>query len=178
MELKSLQDLLVLELKDLYDAEQQIMDALPRMAEAASHPELRHAFEQHLETTREQVQRLDRIFDDLGEKPMGHKCKGMEGLIREGREMIEQAGDSSVRDAGLIGAAQRIEHYEIASYGTARAFAERLGMNEAAQLLQQTLDEEGETDQRLTTLAEQLVNPDAVEGGQGRSRQAEPRAAD
>lgn len=165
MELKSLQDLLVLELKDLYNAEQQILDALPRMAEAASHPALKNAFEQQESVTREQVRRLERIFEDLGESPKGHKCKGMEGLIREGREMIEQEGDASVRDAGLIGAAQRIEHYEIAGYGTARTFAERLGMDEAARLLQQTLDEEGETDHRLTGLAEQVVNPAAQRSG-------------
>ncbi|HEX6937932.1 MAG TPA: ferritin-like domain-containing protein [Longimicrobiales bacterium] len=168
MELRSLQDLFVLELKDLYNAEQQILDALPRMAEAASHPELRRAFEQHENVTREQVRRLEQIFDDLGESPKGHKCQGMEGLVREGREMIQQEGDPAVRDAGLIGAAQRIEHYEIAGYGTARTFAERLGMDQAARLLQQTLDEEGETDHRLTGLAEQVVNPDAQKQGQGR----------
>lgn len=165
MELRSLQDLLVFELKDLYSAEQQILDVLPRMAEAASHPALRNAFEQHESVTREQVRRLERIFEELGESPKGHKCKGMEGLIREGRDLIAQEADAAVRDAGLIGAAQRIEHYEIAGYGTARTFAERLGMDEAARLLQQTLDEEGETDHRLTGLAEQIINPAAQRGG-------------
>ncbi|HEX7051939.1 MAG TPA: ferritin-like domain-containing protein [Longimicrobiales bacterium] len=165
MRLDSLEDLFALELKDLYSAERQIIDALPRMADAARHPELRSALQEHVDVTREQVQRLERISDDLGIDLRGHKCKGMEGLIRQGREIIEEEGDPDVRDAGLIGQAQRVEHYEIAGYGTARTYAERLGFTEAARMLQRTLDEEGDTDQRLTDLAERVVNPDAQQAG-------------
>lgn len=161
MPMNSLNDLFVHELRDLYSAEKQILDALPRMAEAASHPELRSALEQHLETTREQVNRLERIGDGLQVDLKGHKCKGMEGLIQEGKDLLEEEAEPSVRDAALIGAAQRVEHYEISAYGTARAFAERLGHNEAARMLQVTLDEESNTDERLTALAENIVNPEA-----------------
>jgi ferritin-like metal-binding protein YciE len=112
--------------------------------------------------TEKQVERLEQVFEELGEKPSGHHCKGMEGLIKEGEEMIKEKGDDSVRDAGLIAAAQRVEHYEIAGYGTVRTFADRLGMNDHAELLQRTLDEEGNTDERLTRLAERIVNPDAM----------------
>ena len=159
--LKSLEDLFVHELKDLYSAEQQILKALPQMAAATEHPELRRAFEAHERMTRDQVQRLDMIADELGVKITGHKCKGMEGIIAEGNELIKAKADADVRDAGLIGAAQRVEHYEMAGYGTARTFARRLGHDRAAQLLQQTLDEEGNTDQQLTAIAESMVNRDA-----------------
>ena len=162
--LNSLQDLFVHELKDLYSAEQQILKALPKMAEAAEHQELRRAFEEHERMTRDQVQRLDMIADDLGLDITGHKCKGIEGIIREGDELLNAKGAADVRDAGLIGAAQRVEHYEMAGYGTARTFARRLGHTQAADLLQQTLDEEGRTDQRLTSIAEGLVNRDAQMG--------------
>jgi ferritin-like metal-binding protein YciE len=159
--LNDLNDLFVHELKDLYSAEQQILKALPQMAAATSHQELRQAFVEHEQMTRDQVQRLDMIADDLGIDLKGHKCKGMEGIIDEGQQILKAKGDSDVLDAGLIGAAQRVEHYEIAGYGTARTFARRLGHNRAAELLQQTLDEEGNTDQRLTRIAESMVNRDA-----------------
>jgi ferritin-like metal-binding protein YciE len=162
--LNNLQDLFHHELKDLYSAEQQILQALPKMAKAAEHQELRQAFEEHERVTRDQVQRLDMIADDLGLDLKGHKCRGIEGIIKEGEEIVNARGEAEVRDAGLIGAAQRVEHYEIAGYGTARTFARRLGHDRAAQLLQQTLDEEGSTDQRLTRIAESMVNPDADRG--------------
>ena len=161
MPIKSMEDLYVNELKDLYSAEKQILRALPRMAKAATHPELRQAFEEHITVTEEQVRRLETIFDDLGKAPRGKKCRGMEGLIEEGKEMLEEAEDDDVLDAGLIGAAQRVEHYEIAGYGTARTFAQELGYKEHARILQQTLDEEGETDKRLSAIAERRVNKDA-----------------
>lgn len=159
--LNNLQDLFVHELKDLYSAEQQILQALPKMAKATEHTELRRAFEEHEQMTRDQVQRLDMIADDLGVDLRGHKCKGIEGILKEGEELIGTRADPDVLDAGLIGSAQRVEHYEMAGYGTARTFARRLGHDRAAQLLQQTLDEEGQTDQRLTRIAEGMVNRDA-----------------
>ena len=160
--LNNLEDLFLHELKDLYSAEQQILKALPQMAKATEHAELKRAFEEHEEMTRDQVRRLDMIADDLGLDIKGHKCKGIEGIIKEGQEMIAAKGEADVKDAGLIGAAQRVEHYEIAGYGTARTFARRLGHTRAADLLQQTLDEEGQTDQRLTQIAEGFVNRDAM----------------
>jgi ferritin-like metal-binding protein YciE len=164
MDIDSLQKLFVHELKDLYSAENQILKALPKMAEKASAPELRQAFEMHHKETEEQVRRLEQIFDSLEHQPGGHKCVGMEGLIEEGEEVMKDAEDDAVRDAGMIAAAQRVEHYEIAAYGTARTYARMLGNEEAAKLLQQTLDEEGETDQKLTKLAESRVNPEAMRG--------------
>jgi ferritin-like metal-binding protein YciE len=155
MPIASLQDLLVEEMKDLYSAEQQILKALPKMAEACSSQELRRAFEQHLKQTEEQVVRLDQCFQVLGESPKGKHCKGMEGLIKEGQEFIEEKPGPEVMDAGLISVAQRVEHYEIAGYGSCRTYAEQLGIDDVARLLQQTLDEEGETDKKLTRLAEQ-----------------------
>jgi ferritin-like metal-binding protein YciE len=162
--LNNLDDLFLHELKDLYSAEQQILQALPKMAAAADHQELRRAFQEHEEMTRDQVRRLDTIADDLGLQLTGHKCKGIEGIIKEGEELLNADADADVLDAGLIGAAQRVEHYEIAGYGTARTFARRLGHGRAAELLQQTLDEEGSTDQRLTRIAESMVNRDAQSG--------------
>jgi ferritin-like metal-binding protein YciE len=164
MAIETLQDLYVHELKDIYNAEKQILQALPRMAKGASHDELRQAFEEHQRVTEEQVRRLDTIFEDLGEKPEGQKCKGMEGLIEEGKDMLEEKADPDVRDAGLIAAAQRVEHYEIAAYGTARTYARQLGLDKHVELLQRTLDEEGETDKKLTKLAENRVNTDAEVG--------------
>ncbi len=167
-QMRSLQDLYVDELKDLYNAEQQILKALPKMAKAASSPELKDAFNQHLEQTREQVNRLDRIFQELGQKPRGKKCIGMQGIIEEGQELLKEKADPAVKDAGLISAAQRVEHYEMAGYGTVRTFANMLGYNDQAQALQTTLNEEGDTDHKLTQLAETMVNPEAEqEGGQG-----------
>jgi ferritin-like metal-binding protein YciE len=163
--LNNLQDLFVHELKDLYSAEQQILQALPKMASASEHAELRQAFEEHTEVTREQVRRLDMIADELGVDIKGHKCKGMEGIIKEGQEIVSAKGDPNTIDSALIGSAQRVEHYEIAGYGTARTFARQLGHQRAAELLQQTLDEEGNTDHRLSALAERMVNPDASRTG-------------
>lgn len=159
--LNNLEDLFQHELKDLYSAEQQILKALPLMAEAADHQELRRAFQEHEQVTRDQVRRLDMIADELGFDLKGHKCKGIEGIIAEGNDLMKTKADPDVLDAGLIGSAQRVEHYEIAGYGTARTFARRLGHDRAAQLLQQTLDEEGMTDERLTRIAEGMVNRDA-----------------
>jgi ferritin-like metal-binding protein YciE len=164
MPIESLQDLYKEELKDIYSAENQLIKALPKMAEGANHKSLRAAFETHLEQTREHVSRLEQIFKDLGEKPTGKHCKGMEGLIEEGKEMLEEKADPDVRDAGLIGAAQRVEHYELAAYGTVRTIALQLGLQEHADILQKTLDEEGETDKKLTALAEGGVNKDAMIG--------------
>jgi ferritin-like metal-binding protein YciE len=167
MGMETMQDLYLHELKDIHNAEKQILQALPKMAKAAKHDELRRAFEEHRQVTEEQVRRLETIFDDLGEKPTGKKCKGMEGLIEEGEEVLEEDADPDVRDAALIAAAQRVEHYEIAAYGTARTYARQLGFDKHAELLQRTLDEEGETDQRLTKLAESRVNRDAQVGRNG-----------
>jgi ferritin-like metal-binding protein YciE len=162
MKLNSLDKLYLEELRDLYSAETQLVKALPKMAKGASSDELKEAFESHLEQTKEHVERLTKIFDRLEEKPTGKTCQAMKGLIEEGSEMLEQEGDESVIDAGLIAAAQRVEHYEIAAYGTVRTFANLLGEDEAAELLQQTLDEEGETDKQLSELAEGIVNEKAL----------------
>lgn len=165
MALESLRDLYVDQLRDLYSAENQILKALPDMIEHTRHPELKAAFQEHRQTTEEQVRRLDGIFTDLNEKPQGHHCKGMEGLIREGQEMLREKSSPEVLDAALIAAAQRIEHYEMAGYGCVRTYARLLGMDEHARTLQRTLDEEGNTDERLTQLAESVVNPDAKAEG-------------
>src|SRR5882762_468168 len=162
MKLNSLRKLYLEELRDIYSAETQLVKALPKMAKGASSDELKEAFQSHLEQTKEHVERLTQIFDQLDEKPTGKTCQGMKGLIEEGSEMLEQEGDESVIDAGLIAAAQRVEHYEIAAYGTVRTFANLLGEDEAAELLQQTLDEEGETDKQLSELAEGIVNEKAL----------------
>jgi ferritin-like metal-binding protein YciE len=155
--------LFIEELKDLYSAETQLTKALPKMAKAASSAELRRAFEQHLQETEGHIQRLEQIFQELERSPRGKRCKGMAGLIEEGSEMIEEHkdGEAEVLDAGLIAAAQRVEHYEIAAYGTARTFAQQMGHQKAVNLLQQTLDEEYATDKKLTALAESRVNPEA-----------------
>jgi ferritin-like metal-binding protein YciE len=158
-----LEELLVDQLKDLYSAENQIVKALPKMAKAAGSPELRRAFERHLEETRRQVDRLDQIGDQLDVKLTGKRCKGMAGLIEEGSELIGEDLDQDALDAGLIGAAQKVEHYEIAAYGTARTHAEMLGYTKVARLLQQTLNEEGATDKKLSQLAESIINVEAVE---------------
>jgi ferritin-like metal-binding protein YciE len=162
MKLDSLKKLYVEELRDLYNAENQLIKALPKMAKGASSDELKQAFKDHLEQTKEHVERLDEIFGRLDEKPTGKTCKAMKGLIEEGSEILDEDGEESVLDAGIIAAAQKIEHYEIASYGTVRTFANLLGEEEAADLLQQTLDEEGETDKHLSELAEEIVNEEAL----------------
>jgi ferritin-like metal-binding protein YciE len=164
MKLKSLHDLLVDELKDLYSAENQLLKALPKMAKAASNPELRAGFEEHLEQTRGHVKRLEQACQQLEVTPKGKKCAAMEGLIEEGKELIEEDASPSVLDAGLIAAAQKVEHYEIASYGTVCTWANLLGFDEVASLLGETLGEEKATDEKLTTLAEATVNEAAEEG--------------
>jgi ferritin-like metal-binding protein YciE len=156
----SLKELLVEELRDLLDAEKQLTKALPKMAKAASNEELKQGFETHLEETKTHVERLKEAFELLGETARGKTCAAMKGLIEEGSEAIEQEGPDSLRDAKLIGAAQRVEHYEIAAYGTARAFAETIGETAVVDLLQETLDEEGETDKKLSALAE-TINQEA-----------------
>ena len=163
MSMDSLKDLYIDELKDLYNAENQLLKALPKMAKKASAPELKRAFQDHLVQTEGHVNRLEKIFKGLGEKPTGKTCKAMKGLVEEGKEIIEEDGDDSVLDAALIGAAQRVEHYEIAGYGVVRTFASLLGENTAVDLLQRTLNEEGETDKKLTALAETVINVDASE---------------
>jgi ferritin-like metal-binding protein YciE len=162
-ETNPLEELLIDELKDLYSAENQIIKALPKMAKAANSPDLRRAFERHLEETRNHVERLDQIGEQLETKMTGKKCHGMEGLIEEGKEIMSADLDDNALDAGLIGAAQKVEHYEIAAYGTARAHAELLGYTKIARLLQQTLNEEGATDKKLTQLAENIINVEAIE---------------
>ena len=149
-------DLLVQELKDLYSAENQLLKALPKMAEAATSDELREAFETHLEETTLQVQRLEEIGEKLAETMTGKKCQAMEGLIAEGKEIMGEDASPAMLDLALIGAAQKVEHYEIAGYGTARTLAELIGEEEVAELLQETLDEEGKTDQLLTQVAQKL----------------------
>ena len=163
MALESLHDLYVEELRDLYNAENQLLKALPKMAKAASDPNLRAAFEEHLEVTRGQVDRLDRIFKRLGERPTGKKCVAMQGLIEEGKEMMAEDAGPAVLDAALISAAQKVEHYEMAGYGCVRTYARLLGYDDAADLLQETLDEEGEADHKLTELAETVINVEAEE---------------
>jgi ferritin-like metal-binding protein YciE len=157
----TLTELYVEELKDLYSAESQILKALPKMISAATHPELKDAFQTHLRQTETHVERLQGIFDELGESPKGKKCKGMEGVIEEGAGLIEEEPEPAVLDAGLISAAQHVEHYEIAGYGSVRTWADQLGLDGQAELLQLTLDEEKQTDELLTQLAEQSVNLDA-----------------
>ena len=163
MKLESLQDLYVSELKDLYSAENQLLKALPKMAKAASSPDLQAAFKDHLEETRGQVERLEEIFKKLDHSPKGKKCKAMEGLIKEGEELIAEDAESEVLDAGLIAAAQRVEHYEMAGYGCVRAYARLLGDEDAAELLQETLDEEGAADKKLTDIAESAINVEAMQ---------------
>lgn len=162
MKVNSLEDLYVHQLKDLYSAENQLVKALPKMAKAASSQELKQGFEHHLEQTRNHVSRLEEIFGNRDGSPRGKKCVGMEGLIEEGQEVITSDMDGSVRDAALIAAAQRVEHYEISGYGTARAYAERLGDRKAVRLLDKTLEEEAQTNEKLTAIAEKQVNPQAV----------------
>ncbi|MDT0632807.1 ferritin-like domain-containing protein [Rubrivirga sp. S365] len=163
LNLKSFDDLYVAQLKDLYSAESQLVDALPKMADAAAHPDLKQAFMRHLETTRRQKDRLEQIGKNLGKSLSGETCEAMKGLVKEGQEIIDADGDEAVRDAGLIAAAQRVEHYEIAGYGTVRTFAERLRRDDDARLLAETLAEEEATDDSLTQLAESIVNPFAAE---------------
>lgn len=161
MALHSLQDLYVQQLRDLYDAEQQLTQALPKMADAATLSDLKQGFQTHLNETRQHISRLEQIFNDLGEKPKGEQCEAMKGLIKEGEEIIKAKADAPVKDAGLIAAAQRVEHYEMAGYGSLRTWAQQLGRSNDVSLLQQTLDEEGKTDHKLSGIAERMVNPSA-----------------
>jgi ferritin-like metal-binding protein YciE len=171
---QGLKELYIEELKDLYSAENQLVKALPKLAKAAASDELRQGFEEHLEQTKGHVQRLEKIFATLDESPKGKKCKGMEGLIEEGSEVIEEDFEDSLLDAALIGAAQRVEHYEIAAYGTVRSFAETLGETEHVSLLNETLEEEKETDEKLTELAQQ-INSEANQAGE-EERGEQPKA--
>lgn len=162
MTLNDLKDLYIEQLRDLYNAENQLIETLPEMAEAASHPELQQAFESHLEETRQHVSRLEQIFDSLGEDPGGEKCEAMKGLIEEAHELLEKDADPDVIDAGLIASAQRVEHYEIAGYGTVRTYAETLDRSQEGDLLYETLQEEEGADEKLTQIAESVVNPEAA----------------
>jgi ferritin-like metal-binding protein YciE len=181
VELETLKDLYIEELRDLYSAETQILKAMPKMIKSSSHAELQRAFTLHQKQTERQVQRLERIFKDLKTSPKGKKCHGMEGLLEEGKELISEKPDADVLDAGLIAAAQHVEHYEIAGYGTVRTYATQLGFAKHAELLQQTLDEEKETDQLLTAIAERRINLDAESPDDsmtaGRGRGAAKRGA-
>jgi ferritin-like metal-binding protein YciE len=161
LELNTLHDLFVAQLKDLYDAEHRITEALPKMAEAAHSPDLKHAFQQHLEETETHVIRLEQVFRELGLEPERETCEAAQGLIAEGDEVINADGAAAVKDAALIAAAQRVEHYEMAGYGTLRTFAHQMGHDRLAVLLQETLDEEGNADKILTEIAEQVVNVQA-----------------
>jgi ferritin-like metal-binding protein YciE len=165
MKIDTLQALFVDELRDLYDAEKQLTKALPKMAQAASSDQLRRAFESHLSETEGHVERLERIFAQLDEKTSGESCDAMKGLVKEGDEIVSHVEQSPLRDAGLIGAANRVEHYEIAAYGTVRTFAQMLGYTDAVQLLEATLKEEKAADQKLTAIAESMVNDRALELG-------------
>lgn len=162
MEMESLKELFVDELKDLYSAENQILKALPKMIKKATSPDLKRGFAKHLKETEGHVERLEKIFQELDESPRGKKCKGMEGIIADGKELMEEDADPEVMDAGLIGAAQHVEHYEMAGYGCVRTYAELLGLNNIAKLLQKTLDEEKATDEKLTELAGN-INVEAAE---------------
>ena len=165
MSLDSLEKLFIEELKDVYNAEKQILRALPRMAKTAESPELQQAFTKHLRETEGQVKRLERIFKELGQAARGKKCKGMEGLLEEGKEVLEEDGEPAVIDAALIASAQRVEHYEIAAYGCLRTYAHLLGYSQAEQLLGQTLEEEEAADKKLTQLGESGINEAAATAG-------------
>ena len=172
MKLNTLRDLYVEQLRDLYDAEKQLTKALPKLAKAATSPKLKQAFETHLRETEGHVKRLEQVFGTLDMAPRGKKCKAMQGLIEEGNEMMEENAEADVMDAGLIAAAQRVEHYEMAGYGTVRTYAQTLGEKQAVTLLQQTLDEEKHADDLLTQIAESAIN---VEASQGQSASASKR---
>jgi ferritin-like metal-binding protein YciE len=162
MTLGTLRDLYVNEIRDIYDAENEIVKALPKMIEASSSAELRTAFQHHLRQTEQQVDRLERVFDMLGEKAKGRKCQGIRGIISEGEDILDADAGASIMDAALIAAAQRVEHYEIAAYGTCCAYAKQLGFDDQLKLLLETLEEEKETDEKLTQIAETVINVEAV----------------
>jgi len=173
MELNSLKDLFIDQLKDVYNAEKQLTKALPKMAKCATNEELKEGFLSHLEETEGQIERLEKIFEELGEKATGKTCAAMKGLVEEGSEVLEADGDSTVIDAALIAAAQRVEHYEMAAYGCLRSYAELLEMPEAARLLQETLDEEVAADLKLSTLADESINSDALMAGEDEESDSE-----
>jgi ferritin-like metal-binding protein YciE len=166
MKLDTLEKLYVDELRDIYNAENQLLKALPKMAKGSSSPDLKSGFEKHLRQTETHVERLDQIFAELDESPKGKTCRAMKGLIEEGSEILKEDGEESVLDAGIIVAAQKVEHYEMAAYGSARTFARLLGQDKAAELLQSTLDEESETNESLNQLAENIVNSEALIGSE------------
>jgi ferritin-like metal-binding protein YciE len=172
-QLKSLDDLLVHELQDIYNAEGQITKALPKMIKAATNPELRAAFEEHLQQTEGQIERLERVFELLGVPAKGKKCEGMAGVIAEGQKVMEENASADVMDAALIAAAQTVENYEIASYGCVATYAELLGYDQVHELLGETLDEEERTDERLSDLAESVINVEAAEGSDDAAEEEE-----
>lgn len=172
MEMDSLKELYIEELKDLYSAEKQLVKALPKMVKSATNEQLKEAFADHLEKTETHVERLEQVFEMLEESPRGKKCKGMEGLIEEAKELLEEDATEEVLDAGLISKAQHVEHYEMAGYGTVRTYARQLGFEDQAVLLQQTLDEEGEADELLTQLAESSINIEAEQAGESEEEES------
>ncbi len=163
MKLESLRDLYVAELRDIYDAERQIVKALPKVIKSASSAELQQALKDHLKQTEGHAQRIEQIFSDMGDRAKGKKCDGMKGVLEEGEDLLEEDAEPSVRDAGIISSAQRVEHYEIAAYGSLRTWALHLGEEAAARLLEQTLEEEQDADQKLTDIAESEINVEAAE---------------
>ncbi|MHB1225261.1 MAG: YciE/YciF ferroxidase family protein [Gemmatimonadaceae bacterium] len=177
MKMRSLQDLYSHKLQDLYSAEEQITKALPKMMQSASNEQLKRGFEMHLRQTEQHMQRLDQLFQRLGQKGGEIECEGMRGIIKEGQKAMKEVKDPDTLDAALIAAAQSVEHYEMAGYGTARTWARQLGREQDAQLLQQTLDEEEQTDRRLTEVAEAMVNREAAQGDREVSRSVQSDAS-
>ena len=173
--MESLRELFIEELKDVHNAEEQLVKALPKMAKAASNEELRSAFEEHLEQTRGHLERLEKVFENYGEKAKGKTCDGMKGLIEEGKQMMDEYATEAVKDAAIISAAQRVEHYEIAAYGTLRTWAKQLGDDDSAELLEETLNEEKEADEKLNEIAETVINQQAA-GGEEREEGEEEGA--
>jgi ferritin-like metal-binding protein YciE len=165
MKMESLHELFMAELKDIYDAEHQVIEALPKMEKAAKSAQLKQGFRTHLRDSENHISRLEQVFSMMGKKAARKKCKGMAGLIKEGDELMKEDADPDVTDAGLISAAQKVEHYEMAAYGALRTWAKMMGHRDAARLLQQTLDEEGDTDKKLTAMAENTINERAMENG-------------
>jgi len=176
MKLENLRDLFADHLRDLYSAESQLIKALPKMAKAATNPDLKAGFEEHLKQTEEHAKRLKKVCEQLNISPKGKKCAAMEGLIEEGKELLDEDADDAVLDAGLIAAAQKVEHYEIAAYGTAKTWAGQIGLQDAVSLLEETLAEEKETDAKLTEIAQAMVNTEASQG-QGEEMASTPSGA-
>lgn len=162
MKIENMEELFLAEIEDLYDCEKRLTKALPKMAKASTSPELRQAFESHLQETQGHVERLEKVFSEMGKKPKAEACEAIKGLIEEGEQMISNTEHSPLRDAGIIAAANRVEHYEIAAYGSARTFAQTLGLKSAVTLLEQTLEEEKKADKKLTQLAETMINHEAL----------------